>query len=192
MFNERGVAAQVILQAVLNSFATDFVARQKLGGSHLTYTVLTQVAVPPPEAIGEPMGWDRGRSFAVWLAERSASLSASSWPMARALGYDTTVPWNPQHRALWIAELDAAMFHLYGYQRDDVAYVLDTFPILARQDRRAEGLQDDDPNWRTKRLILAKFDELVDHARAGTNYVSPDPPPPLPDKLRLTNARRDA
>lgn len=55
---------------------------------------------------------------------------------------------------------------------------------MARRDRQAEGLADDDPNWRTKRLLLAKYDELAEHARTGTTYVSPDPPPPLPERLQ--------
>ena len=31
------------------------------------------------------------------------------------------------------AELDAAFFHLYGIERDDVDYIMETFPIVKRR-----------------------------------------------------------
>ena len=36
------------LLAVLDSFALDYVARQKVGGTHLTYGFLMQFPIPPP------------------------------------------------------------------------------------------------------------------------------------------------
>ena len=44
-------------------------------------------------------------------------------------------------------ELDALYFHLYGIERDDVAYIMDTFPIVKRKDEAAHG------EYRTKRVI---------------------------------------
>ena len=35
------------------------------------------------------------------------------------------------------AELDAAFFHLYGIERDDVDYIMGTFPIVKREGRAA-------------------------------------------------------
>ena len=35
------------------------------------------------------------------------------------------------------AELDAAFFHLYGIDRDDVDYIMETFPIVKKQGRAA-------------------------------------------------------
>lgn len=46
------------------------------------------------------------------------------------------------------AEIDAAMFHLYGIGRDDVDYIMETFPIVKRKDVADYG------EYRTKRLIL--------------------------------------
>ena len=40
------------------------------------------------------------------------------------------------------------MFRLYGIERADVDYILDTFPIVRRRDEQAFG------EYRTKRLIL--------------------------------------
>jgi hypothetical protein len=185
-FPARGDRAQLLLVTSWSSFAFDFVARQKLGGANFNYFIMEQLPVPAPETFAKPSTWDADSTLGDWIARRSAALFASSVSMAAALGYRSTITWKGSQRGLWRMELDAAMFHLYGYSRDEVAYVMDTFPIVARRDRQAEGLADDDPNWRTKRLILARYDELAEHARAGTTYVSPDPPLPLPEKLRMT------
>jgi hypothetical protein len=65
------------------------------------------------------------------------------------------------------AELDAAFFHLYGIARDDVEYILDTFPIVKKEDEKAHGA------YRTQRLILECYDALARAAASGTPYVSP-------------------
>ena len=53
------------------------------------------------------------------------------------------------------ARLDALYFHLYGLSRDDASYVLDTFPIVRRQD---EAQFD---SYRTRDLILAYMNALA-------------------------------
>ena len=56
--------------------------------------------------------------------------------------------WDPHRRDLIRAELDATMFRLYGIDRDDVDYIMDTFLIVRRRDAESFG------EYRTKRLIL--------------------------------------
>ena len=53
------------------------------------------------------------------------------------------------------ARLDALYFHLYGLSRDDAAYMLDTFPIVRRQDESRFG------SYRTRDLILAYMNALA-------------------------------
>jgi len=60
--------------------------------------------------------------------------------------------WDEERRFQLRAEIDAAFFHLYGLSRDDAAYVLDTFPIVRRND---ESHSDE---YRTKRVILERYD----------------------------------
>ena len=60
------------------------------------------------------------------------------------------------HRARLRAELDALYAHLYGLSRDELAYTLDTFPIVRRKDEEKYG------EYRTKRMMLAQFDKLSD------------------------------
>ncbi len=188
LFAAREPGDELRLQAVSASFALDFIARQKLAGANFNLFLMEQVPFPPPTALAAPCPWDSKTLLSEWLTVRAGGLCAVSWSSSESLGYNKPLPWDTEQRESWRTELDAAMFHVYGYSRDEVAYVMDTFPIVARKDRKAEGLGDDDPNWRTKRLILATYDELARHAAAGTTYVSPDPPPPLPDRLRLRDA----
>ena len=67
------------------------------------------------------------------------------------------------------------MFRLYGVNRDDVDYILDTFPIVKRMDEAAFG------EYRTKRLILERFDAMEAADAAGVDYQTAlDPPPADP------------
>ncbi len=52
-------------------------------------------------------------------------------------------------------ELDALYFHLYGIARDDVDYIMETFPIVKRKDEAAHG------EYRTKRVILEMYDQMA-------------------------------
>ena len=63
--------------------------------------------------------------------------------------------WNDDDRRHLRARLDALYFHLYGLSRDDAGYVLDTFPIVRREDEKAFG------HYRTRALILAYMNALA-------------------------------
>ena len=76
-------------------------------------------------------------------------------PFARDLGYDgPPFVWDEEERRHLRARLDALYFHLYGLDKDDAAYVLDTFPIVRRQDETRFG------SYRTRDLVLAYMDAL--------------------------------
>ena len=81
----------------------------------------------------------------------------------------------PVRRCVLRAEVNAAMFQSYGYSRDDLVYVMDTFPIVRRNDEKThrESL--------TMRLILERYDALAAAAASGVRYQTPlDPPPAHP------------
>ena len=76
-------------------------------------------------------------------------------PFVRDLGYDgRPFIWNTKE-GRHLRRLDAFYFHLYGLSREDAAYVLDTFPIVRREDEAAFG------HYRTKDLILAYMSTLA-------------------------------
>ena len=64
--------------------------------------------------------------------------------------------WDDGRRAHLRAELDGLYGHLYGLEREELSYILDTFPIVKRKDEAEHG------EYRTKRLVLEAYEELVD------------------------------
>jgi hypothetical protein len=54
------------------------------------------------------------------------------------------------------AGLDGLYVHLYGLTREELAYILDTFPIVRRKDEERYG------EYRTKRMVLEHYDVLRD------------------------------
>ena len=58
-------------------------------------------------------------------------------------------------RAQLRAEIDAYVAHLYGLSRDDFAYILDTFPVLKKKEKKAFG------EFMSKRKCLEEYDRLM-------------------------------
>jgi len=58
-------------------------------------------------------------------------------------------------RAQLRAEIDAYVAHLYGLSRDDFAYILDTFPVLKKKEKKAFG------EFMSKRKCLEEYDRLA-------------------------------
>ena len=61
---------------------------------------------------------------------------------------------NMPRRARLRAELDGLYGHIYGLTRDELAYILHTFPIVWRKDQERYG------EYRTKRMELEAYDRL--------------------------------
>jgi len=114
-----------------------------------------------PHAIDAGVDWLRGASsLPVWLILRVLELTYTAWdlePYAHDVGYDgPPFRWEPARRFLLRCELDAAFFHLYGLSRDDTDYVMDTFPIVRKNDEKAHG------EYRTKRVILEVYNAMAE------------------------------
>ena len=157
------------LYANLASFVLDYVVRQKMSGTHLTFGFVMQLPVLPPSAYDE----DRVRSF---IESRVLELTYTAWdiePFARDQGDDgPPFRWDEDRRFTTRAELDAAFFHLYGIDRDDVNYIMETFPIVKRKDIQQYG------TFRTKDLILQVYDAMADATQTGKPYQTILDPPP--------------
>ncbi len=185
----------------LTSFAADFIARQKVGGTHLTYGLIKQLVYLRPGQLGVLTKLIRERTLE--LLYTSSDLSA----LATDCGYDgPPFPWDEERRFQIRCELDAAFFHLYlpalpdgswkpcriadgdvadesseelvalrrcfATPRDAVAYIMDTFPIVRRKDEQAYS------HYRTKDRILEVYDEMQKAEAAGKEWQSPLDPPP--------------
>ena len=165
------------LLANMNSFALDFVARQKVGGIHLKKFTVYQLPTFPPNRYTPELldfvvprvveltytAWDLQPfaldildevgpdTWAHWFAD--APVHASPPPEGQPA---TSAPfiWDEERRAHLRAELDALYAHLYGLTRDELAYILDTFPIVRRKEKERWG------EYRTKRLVLEAYDTV--------------------------------
>ena len=138
------------LQSSLSSFCFDYVSRQKLQGTSMSLTSLEQLPIIAPEDYDKRFGDTTARDLVRDHVLRLTYTSNDMAPFARDLGYDgPPFIWDEEERRHLRARLDALYFHLYGLSREDVGYVLDTFPIVRRQDEGEFG------SYRTRDLILA-------------------------------------
>jgi len=139
-----------------------FLFRQKIGGTHLTFSIVRQLPVISPEAyILEDVEF---------ISSRVLELAYTAWgmqPFAQDMGYDgEPFRWDSDRRALLRAELDAYYAKLYGLTRDELGYILDpaniygtdfpseTFRVLKNKEMRQFG------EYRTQRLVLEAWDKM--------------------------------
>jgi len=146
------------LLANLNSFAYDFIARQKVGGLHLNFFIVEQLPTLPPDRYEEKCPWDKKATLEKWISDRVLKLTCTAddmRPLAEAAGFKEGVhKWDEAERAQLRAELDAAYFHLYGLDREEVHYVLDQFQGVVKEDA-ATGSPGP-----TRQAILEAFDAM--------------------------------
>ena len=144
-----------LLAACLNSFALDFVGRQKVQGQHLNWFIVEQLPVISPADYDRRFGDITARDLIRDHVLRLTYTSHDMAPFARDLGYDgPPFIWDEEERRHLRARLDALYFHLYGLSREDAEYVLSTFPIVQREDKAAFG------RYRTRDLILSYMNAL--------------------------------
>ena len=194
MFTQENAPYWGCLHANISSFVLDYSTRQKLGGVSLTYYVIKQLPLHPPERYTPELleyivprvlelaytAWDlTAYADDVW-SEASVDLQSaieSQWQAnveATGGGHRGKTPpewvehsdqadehfphspfmWDEERRRYLRADLDGLYGHLYGLEREELAYILDTFPIVKEQNEKECG------EYRTKRLVLQAYDEL--------------------------------
>jgi hypothetical protein len=160
-----------LLAANLSSFVLDFAARFKVGGTHLNFFIINQLPVLPPLTYTKPCSWagpPTPYSLLSWLLPRVLELTYTAWdlePFATDCVYSgPPFRWDAERRFLLRCELDAAYFHLYGIARDAVDYIMETFPIVKRNDMRQYG------DFRTKLTILDIYDRMQQAMDSGKPY----------------------
>jgi hypothetical protein len=108
---------QRIAGAVMNSFAFDFLTRVRTAGTHLNWTYISRVAVPPMAdcraipaiptvSAGLPAPWQAGGAEP---PERDERYFAAVWQANRAVA------------------------QAYGLTAEDLEHILSTFPVFARK-----------------------------------------------------------
>jgi hypothetical protein len=168
-FSQAEAPLQACLLANWLSMTFDYVARQKVGGTHLTYGYLKQFPVLPPDRYTD--------ADLAFIVPRVLELTYTAHDL-NAWGKDLAAydprpaekrghpfAWNPERRAQVRAELDAYYARLYGLTRDELRYILDpkdvmgadypseTFRVLKEGEMRTFG------EYRTRRLVLEAWDQ---------------------------------
>ena len=145
-----------LLAANFNAMPFDFVTRQKLQGQTLNLFIVEQLPVITFDEYDRRFGAKTARELVRDHVLRLTYTAHDMTPFARDLGYDgQPYRWDEEERCHLRARLDALYFHLYGLTREDADYVLDTFPIVRRED---EAKFD---RYRTKDLVLAYMNALA-------------------------------
>lgn len=142
-----------------SSFVFDFISRQKIGGTSMSFFLVKQLPVLTPADMDPFRGFVSARLLELVYTGYGMA------PMAEDLGdWGAPFEWAEDRREVIRAELDALFFHLYGIARADVNYIMETFPIVKRKDEMKYG------TYRTKELILAEYDRM---AVAGVSLTKP-------------------
>ena len=98
------------LYANFASFVLDYVTRQKMSGTHLTFSYVMQWPVPPPSTYERPPAWDAECCLYSWIESRVIELSYTAYDLvlfAADLGYDgPPFEWNEMRRFAMRAELE--------------------------------------------------------------------------------------
>lgn len=169
---------RVILSTVLSSVVVDYGVRQKTNA--MTFFVIEQAPVLHRSSLNVDLGW-LGGTASEWLLPRAFELFYTNHELlALAADIDRDHPpfiWNAERRSLIQAEIDAAMFHLYGLDREQADWILESFMVLRKYEERDHG------EFRTKRLVMAAYEAMAEAKERGTAYMTPLSPPPADLKL---------
>jgi len=168
LFTEKMKSISYCFLSMVNSFVFDFISRFKVGGTNLTFFIVKQLPVLPPSIFEKKTPWQNTIKIKHWIKPRVIELVYTSYDMtnlAKDFGY-TCPPfkWDESRRFMIRCELDAAYFHLYGIDRDDVCYIMETFPIVKRKDIAKYG------KYYTKETILSIYDDMAECIKTGNTY----------------------
>jgi hypothetical protein len=164
MIFDENIAVDKIVAFVANlsSLACDFVARNKVGGTNLSFFIFKQLPVLLPQNYSASE-----ISFIASHVLRLSFTNTSLAPFAADFGYHgPPFAWDEDRRGILRAELDAFYARKYGLTRDELRYILDpadamgpsypseTFRVLKKNEIRHFG------EYRTARLVLEAWDRM--------------------------------
>ena len=154
--SEFDARARPVCWPISTASVLTYVARQKVQGVTLNWYIVEQLPVIAPTDYDRSFGATTARDLVRDHVLRLTYTAHDMAPFARDLGYDgEPFIWDEEERRHLRARLDALYFHLYGLSRDDAEYVLNTFPIVRREDEAACG------TYRTRDMTLAYMNALA-------------------------------
>ena len=157
----RTIASALVL-ANMNSIPLDWSARFSIGGTNMSFFIVKQLPVLPPETYLEEAY--PGLRYFELVVPRVLELTYTANDLeafARDLGYNgDPFPWNEQRRHCLKCELDAIFAHMYELDRSDLEWILDapnpssSFTTLKKNEIKEFG------EYRTHRYVLQAYDQL--------------------------------
>jgi len=157
----KAVSSALVL-ANMNSIPLDWAARLSVGGLHMSFFILKQLPILPPSAYLKEAVC--GVPWVTLIIPRVLELTYTSEEMigfAKDLGFEgKPFPWDDDRRHCIQSELDAIFAHMYGLDRTDLEWILDSsppsssFPTLKKNELEKHG------EYRTQRYVLEAFDML--------------------------------
>lgn len=184
LYPQKGVSANKLICLLANwsSLVCDFVARHKVGGTHLNFFLAKQLPILSLNQLSA-----ENEQF---IVPRVLSLVADNSDMkhiAEDCGYRIeNINQNKKSVSECRAELEAYFAAFYGLSREDLRYVLDpsdvmgedypseTFRVLKNREIREYG------EFRTRRLVLEAWDRLEKSGELPGRHVGPVPLPDIP------------
>lgn len=175
--NNMGAVHCCIFSANVNSMPFDYLLRKKMGGTSLGYFILKQLPIYGPKNYDSKLidqiapkaieltytAWDL-KPFAENILEEIGPEKWKEWFPENPLvnGVPQPFKWDEERRLNLRCELDAVYAHLYGISKDDLDYILGTFPIAKRKDEAKYG------TYRTRDLILEYYEKYQQEGGFGT------------------------
>lgn len=168
----------IYLMANANTYLFDYCCRNKMSGMNLNIWIFKQLPLINLIKYKGNVQWD-SITLSEWIILRVLELVYTAWdmkPLAEDCNYyGAPFIWDEDRRFLLRCELDSAYFHLYGIERDNVDYIMETFPIVKQRDIEKHG------EYRTKRVLLEIYDEMTEAIHTSKPYQTRlDPPPADP------------
>lgn len=170
LFETENRKAPAMLLANLSSFVCDFALRQK--NTRMKFFVVKQAPVFPPPTRDTPTPWP-GDTILDFVVPRVLELTYTSHdmkPWAEDLGYNgPPFPWDEERRFQLKSELDALFFHLYGLNREQTEWVLDSFNVLRGYEKKSVE-KGGHGEFKTKRMVLEAYDAMEYDIVKGSKF----------------------
>lgn len=139
-----------LLLAIINSIPFDYITRVKFYGANLIKNIIEQLPLIEYHVISK---------FGNEIIDRVLKLSYTSSSIqsfAKDLRYEGDYfIYNTTERHKIKCELDAIVAHMYGINKADLEYMLDSFPILKSKEIQQFG------KFKTKETVLKMHDEYA-------------------------------
>ncbi len=161
-YDHAPAVASALILANMNSIPLDWAARLSVGGTHMSFFIVKQLPVLPPDVFLE-----MSRCNCTWvqlIIPRVLELTYTSHemtPFARDLGFEgPPFTWDDEKRHCLKSELDAIIAHMYELDRSDLEWIIDppppssSFPVLKSHEIKEFG------EYRTKRYVLKAYDQI--------------------------------